>query len=83
MIAGRVVVEHVDGDHHAVVAGGDPRGVIVDTVWACRLARQAEATAADDIQAVAWHSLEEALRMDLAFDYGDSLRQFAETLKLA
>ena len=63
--------------------GRDPRGVIVDTVWACRLARQVEAIAADDVQAVQWHTLQEALGMDLAFDHGDSLRQFAEQMKLA
>ncbi len=28
MIAGRLVVEHVDGDHRPVVAGGDQRGLI-------------------------------------------------------
>ena len=57
--------------------GRDPRGVIVDTVWSCRLTEQAEVKAADDVQAVRWCSLSEALEMDLAFDHGDSLRQFA------
>ncbi len=62
--------------------GRDPRGVIVDTVWSCRLGKQVEVTAADDVQAVRWLSLQEALLMDLAFDHGDSLRQFAAAEKL-
>ena len=62
--------------------GRDPRGVIVDTVWSCRLAQQVDATAADDVQAVRWLSLQEALAMDLAFDHADSLRQFAVAEKL-
>jgi 8-oxo-dGTP diphosphatase len=56
----------------------DPRGHIVDTVWSCRLAEKTDAEAADDLQAVAWHSLADALKMELAFDHGDSLRRFAE-----
>ena len=62
--------------------GRDPRGVIVDTVWSCRLAKKVEVTAADDVQAVRWLSLQEALAMDLAFDHGNSLRQFAAAEKL-
>ena len=62
--------------------GRDPRGVIVDTVWSCRLTGQAEVKAADDVQAVRWCSLTEALGMELAFDHGESLRRFAAMEKL-
>jgi 8-oxo-dGTP diphosphatase len=55
----------------------DPRGQIVDTVWSCRLSSALPAVAADDVQAVAWHSLHEALTMELAFDHQSSLRRFA------
>ncbi len=55
----------------------DPRGQIVDTVWSCRLASRLAAVAADDLQAVAWHSLREVLTMELAFDHQDSLHRFA------
>jgi 8-oxo-dGTP diphosphatase len=60
----------------------DPRGQIIDTVWSCRLEGRIEAVAADDLQAVAWHPLNEALGLPLAFDHNDSLRQFAETESL-
>ncbi len=56
----------------------DPRGQIIDTVWSCRLQGRVEAVASDDVQAVAWHPLSEALRLPLAFDHNDSLRRFAE-----
>ena len=56
----------------------DPRGQIIDTVWSCRLPHRTEAVAADDLQAVAWHPLSEALLLPLAFDHSDSLRRFAE-----
>jgi 8-oxo-dGTP diphosphatase len=56
----------------------DPRGQIIDTVWSCRLEGRVEALAADDLQAVAWHPLSEALALPLAFDHSDSLRRFAE-----
>ena len=60
----------------------DPRGQIIDTVWSCRLDGRVEAVASDDVQAVAWHRLSEALKLDLAFDHGDSLRRFAEQQSL-
>jgi 8-oxo-dGTP diphosphatase len=55
----------------------DPRGQIVDTVWSSRLPSALSAAAADDLQAVAWHPLREALTMKLAFDHQDSLHRFA------
>ena len=55
----------------------DPRGQIVDTVWSTVLQSEPPSAAADDLQAVAWYSLSEALNMDLAFDHQDSLRRFA------
>jgi 8-oxo-dGTP diphosphatase len=57
----------------------DPRGQIIDTVWSCLLPSQRKATASDDIQAVAWHPLAEALTLQLAFDHHDSLHLFAQT----
>ncbi len=60
----------------------DPRGQIIDTVWSCRLEGRVEAAAADDLQAVAWHPLSEALALPLAFDHNDSLRRFAEQQSL-
>ena len=62
--------------------GRDPRGQIIDTVWSCRLASQLPAVAADDLQAVAWHPLNEALKMHLAFDHQSSLRSFAQSENL-
>ena len=55
----------------------DPRGQIVDTVWSTRLPSELTCAAADDLQAVAWHPLSEALTMDLAFDHHESLERFA------
>jgi 8-oxo-dGTP diphosphatase len=55
----------------------DPRGQIIDTVWSCQLPSALPGAGADDLQAVAWHQLEEALTMELAFDHHDSLQQFA------
>jgi 8-oxo-dGTP diphosphatase len=55
----------------------DPRGQIVDTVWSCRLEAERKVKASDDVQAVAWHSLTEALKLELAFDHHDSLGKFA------
>jgi 8-oxo-dGTP diphosphatase len=55
----------------------DPRGQIIDTVWSTRLPSTLQSTAADDVQAVAWHPLTQALEMKLAFDHQDSLHQFA------
>lgn len=55
----------------------DPRGQIIDTIWSCRLASTLPAKAADDLQAVAWHPLSQALALDLAFDHRDSLQRFA------
>jgi 8-oxo-dGTP diphosphatase len=55
----------------------DPRGQIIDTVWSCHLATEMPAKAADDLQAVAWKPLTEALKMRLAFDHNDSLARFA------
>ena len=57
----------------------DPRGQIVDTVWSTQLQSKVPCAAADDLQAVAWHRLSEALSMDLAFDHHASLRRFAVT----
>jgi len=55
----------------------DPRGQIVDTVWSTDLQSKLFAAAADDLQAVAWYPLRQALIMDLAFDHNESLRRFA------
>ena len=55
----------------------DPRGQIIDTVWSCHLASEIPAKGADDLQAVAWHPLTDALKMKLAFDHNDSLAKFA------
>ena len=55
----------------------DPRGQIVDTVWSTLLQSELPSVGADDLQAVAWYPLSEALTMDLAFDHQDSLRRFA------
>ncbi len=61
----------------------DPRGVIVDTVWAVEFDSELPAVAADDLQAVAWHPLEKALTMTLAFDHHDSLSKFAVSKNLS
>ena len=55
----------------------DPRGQIVDTVWSTLLQSELPSAGADDLQAVAWYPLSEALTIDLAFDHQDSLRRFA------
>jgi 8-oxo-dGTP diphosphatase len=55
----------------------DPRGQIIDTVWSTLLQSELPSAAADDLQAVAWYPLSEALTLDLAFDHQDSLRRFA------
>ena len=55
----------------------DPRGQIIDTVWSTRLSSELTCAAADDLQAVAWHPLSQALTMDLAFDHHESLERFA------
>ena len=55
----------------------DPRGQIVDAVWSTDLHSKLLAAAADDLQAVAWYPLRQALVMDLAFDHNESLRRFA------
>ena len=55
----------------------DPRGQIVDTVWCTRLPLELTPVAADDIQAVAWHDLKDALTFKLAFDHAESLKRFA------
>jgi len=55
----------------------DPRGQIIDTVWSTLLQSELPSAAADDLQAVAWLPLSEALNLDLAFDHQDSLRRFA------
>lgn len=55
----------------------DPRGQIVDTVWSTQVEGDLPAVAADDLQAVAWHRLDNALAMNLAFDHQDSLQRFA------
>ena len=60
----------------------DPRGQIIDTVWSCRVDSMRGVKAADDLQAVAWHPLAEALHMELAFDHGESLWRFARQEKL-
>jgi ADP-ribose pyrophosphatase YjhB (NUDIX family) len=60
----------------------DPRGQIIDTVRSTRLPSKLTCVAADDLQAVAWHSLSHALTLDLAFDHHDSLQRFA-TIRLA
>jgi len=57
----------------------DPRGQIIDTVWSTLLHSELPSEAAGDLQAVAWHPLSEALKMDLAFDHQDSLRRFVAT----
>jgi len=57
----------------------DPRGQIIDTVWSTSLQSKLPSIAADDLQAVAWHLLRDALSMDLAFDHHDSLLRFATT----
>jgi 8-oxo-dGTP diphosphatase len=57
----------------------DPRGQIIDTVWSTRLASRLAAVASDDVQAVAWHTLSDALTMELAFDHQSSLQRFAAT----
>ena len=56
-----------------------PRGQIIDTVWSTLLQSELPSAAADDLQAVAWYPLSEALKMDLAFDHANSLRQFVAT----
>jgi 8-oxo-dGTP diphosphatase len=55
----------------------DPRGQIIDTVWSCQLSSELPSVGADDLQAAAWHPLENALTMNLAFDHQDSLQKFA------
>jgi 8-oxo-dGTP diphosphatase len=55
----------------------DPRGQIIDTVWSCQLSSKLPAVGEDDLQAVAWHPLDKAPTMDLAFDHHDSLQIFA------
>ena len=57
----------------------DPRGQTIDTVWSTSLQSKLTAIAADDLQAVEWHLLRDALSMDLAFDHHDSLLRFATT----
>jgi 8-oxo-dGTP diphosphatase len=57
----------------------DPRGQIIDTVWSTRLTSRLAAVASDDVQAVAWHTLSDALTMELAFDHQSSLQRFAAT----
>lgn len=57
----------------------DPRGQIIDTIWSISLQSKLPAAAADDLQAVAWHPLRQALAMELAFDHHDSLLRFATT----
>ena len=55
----------------------DPRGQIIDTVWSTRLSSALPSAAADDLQAVEWYPLSQALAMGLAFDHHDSLLRFA------
>ena len=55
----------------------DPRGQIIDTDWSTHLNRKLAAVASDDIQALAWETLSNALTMELAFDHQISLHRFA------
>jgi ADP-ribose pyrophosphatase YjhB (NUDIX family) len=55
----------------------DPRGQIIDTVWAIRLPCKLAPVASDDVRALAWQPLSHALTMELAFDHRSSLHQFA------
>ena len=59
----------------------DPRGQIIDTIWSCQLPSALPVAAADDLQAVAWHPLSEALGMALAFDHQNSLQKFTSQLR--
>ena len=55
----------------------DPRGQIIDTVWAIRLPCKLAPVASDDVRALAWQPLSHALTMELDFDHRSSLHQFA------
>jgi 8-oxo-dGTP diphosphatase len=54
----------------------DPRGHIIDNVFSVAFEGRIEAEASDDLAAVKWFSLENALQEKLAFDHEESLYLF-------
>ena len=55
----------------------DPRGVVIDHVYAVQFQDEEKASASDDLEDVMWLPLHDALAVNLAFDHDMSLYLFA------